>query len=142
MTFAGLDSIATAVQKTNELLEDIEGDLGWQGNHSISYQALRAVLHTVRDRLPVIESAQFAAQLPILVRGLYYEGWVPSRVPIKMDRAEFLERVRKEFTADSEHSIDNIVSTVITNIAKHVSVGELKDIRSVLPEDINELLKL
>ena len=39
-----------------------------------AYRAVRGVLHTLRDRLPVEESAQLAAQLPTLLRGVFYEG--------------------------------------------------------------------
>jgi uncharacterized protein (DUF2267 family) len=51
------------------------------------------VLHALRDRLTVNEAAQFGAQLPMLVRGIYYEGWDPTRLPVKMNREEFLQRV-------------------------------------------------
>jgi len=35
------------------------------------------------DRLPITIAANFAAQLPELLRGVFYDGWSPSRVPIK-----------------------------------------------------------
>jgi len=51
-----------------------------------AYKGLRAVLQTVRVRLPLDLAVHFGAQLPMLVRGLYYEGWEPSKGPIKMSR--------------------------------------------------------
>jgi uncharacterized protein (DUF2267 family) len=88
--FRGCDS---TVQKTNLVLSEIEESYGWPPDRRMqSYTALRAVLHALRDRLPVQQSANVAAQLPMLVRGLYYEGWNPSQVPQRMDKDQFLNR--------------------------------------------------
>jgi len=57
-----------------------------------AYRALRAVMHAIRDRLTVDETAQLAAQLPELIRGIYYEGWDPSRTPASYhDSKSFLD---------------------------------------------------
>ncbi len=55
---------------------------------------------TRRDRLPVDLTAHFGAQLPMLVSGLYYEGWDPSKVPIKMARQEFLDPIQQKIVTD------------------------------------------
>ena len=91
MTELGFPVFDATVQKTSHLLKHIEGAYGWpKQRRNQSYAALRSVLQTLRDRLTVEETAQLAAQLPMLVRGLYYEGWNPTVVPVDMDRAEFL----------------------------------------------------
>src|SRR5258706_928036 len=98
MVDSGLASFSIAVDKTNRVLREIEQAYGWPpGRRNQSYAALRAVLHALRDRLTVDEGAQFSAQLPMLVRGLYYAGWDPSRVPQKMSRDEVLQRVPQEY---------------------------------------------
>jgi uncharacterized protein (DUF2267 family) len=48
-----------------------------------SYSALRAVLHALRDRLTVAETAHLSAQLPMLIRGIYFKGWDPTKVPVR-----------------------------------------------------------
>ena len=65
-----------------------------------AWKALRAVLHTVRDRLPLDVAVHFGAQLPMLIRGMYYEGWEPSKVPIKMTRESFLAAIQEKIVAE------------------------------------------
>jgi hypothetical protein len=40
---------------------------------------LGGMLHVLRDRLTIQEAVQPGAQLPMLIRGLYWEGWDPAR---------------------------------------------------------------
>jgi uncharacterized protein (DUF2267 family) len=81
MSATGLDVFDQTLQKTNIWLKEIMDDLG--PDRQRAYHALRAVLHTLRDRLTVEEAAHLSAQLPLLVRGIYFEGWHPrtSRPP-------------------------------------------------------------
>ena len=65
------------------------GELDWENEHK-AYLALRTVLHTLRDRLSVEEAVQLGAQLPMLIRGFYYEGWTLKQKPTK-------ERHKTEF---------------------------------------------
>src|SRR6266481_7334219 len=95
------DAIDTTVQKTYRWLRELAVELGGVGRDD-AYDVLRGFLHTLRDRLTIDEAADLAAQLPMLIRGLYYEGWDPSRVPIKMKAVEFLE----SFAARSGYALD------------------------------------
>jgi uncharacterized protein (DUF2267 family) len=85
MSATGLDVFDRTLQATNIWLDDIMQELGWSDRHR-AYHALRAVLHALRDRLPVDDAAHFAAQLPMLIRGLFYEGWRPAAVPVNERR--------------------------------------------------------
>lgn len=53
-------------------------------------------LYSVRDRLTLEVAAHFAAhfaaQLPERLRGVFYDGWDPSRVPEKDGRGEYVAR--------------------------------------------------
>jgi uncharacterized protein (DUF2267 family) len=55
-------------------LKQIETELGWENHRNMSYAALRPVLHALRDRLTVQEAADLAAQLPLLVKGIFFDG--------------------------------------------------------------------
>ena len=81
----------STIQKTHEWLKDITDGLGFP-NQWAAFAALRGTLHTLRDRLPREHAAQLGAQLPMLIRGLYYEGWDPLREPNRVrHQQEFLK---------------------------------------------------
>jgi hypothetical protein len=42
---------------------------------------LSKVLHKLRDRIPVELAAHLGSQLPLLVRGVYYDQFQPARQP-------------------------------------------------------------
>ena len=133
----GYHSFDTTVDKTNRVLNEIEHAYAWpKSRRNQSYAALRAVLHALRDRLPVEESAQLAAQLPMLVRGVYYDGWNPSRVPVKMGRDEFEERVRVEFPFDIEGGVEPLIATVLRALKQYGTEGEWADVRATMPKEL------
>jgi uncharacterized protein (DUF2267 family) len=70
MIAAGLEVFDRTVHKTNIWLKDLIEMLDCGDRHE-AYLALRATLHAPRDRLTIEEAAQFAAQLPMLIRGFY-----------------------------------------------------------------------
>jgi uncharacterized protein (DUF2267 family) len=137
MSNTGFAPFTTTVDKTNRILRGIETELGWpRERRNQSYAALRSVLHAVRDRLTVDEAAQLGAQLPMLVRGIYYEGWDPGRVPVKMHRDEFLQRIRQEFPYDVPAGIEAVLRIVLTTLRQHITDGEWADIKSAMPKDL------
>ncbi len=141
MGATGHSTFDKTVDKTNHVLKEIEQAYGWpkeRRNHS--YDALRAVLHALRDRLTVDECADLAAQLPLLVRGVYYEGWDPSRVPVKMNKEEFLQAVQREFPHEIEGDMARLVSTVLQALRQYVTEGEWQDIKSSISRDLRPLI--
>lgn len=126
-----------ALAKTRQWLKEIELELGMT-NPNDAYKALRAVLHAVRDRLPVKESAEFASQLPILIVGLYYTGWTPVDKPVKVrSMDEFMDIV----AAGLPQGLDplDVTRGIINVLERHVSSGEIKDVRRNFPEHLREL---
>src|SRR5512135_597401 len=92
----------TSLQRTHEWLHEIGQALGF-GNERAAYVALRATLHAVRDRLPTELVAHFGAEMPMLVRGIYYDGWHPSAVGLKEAHAkDFCASMRRELQGHDE----------------------------------------
>lgn len=134
-----LDVIDRTVQKTHVWLNEIADQLDSEDPH-VAYKALRGVLHTLRDHLPPEESANFAAQLPMLVRGLYYEGWRPSAAPLQANAGEeFLAAVSRAGSLD-EVSPSSALSAVMETLGHHVTQGQLEDVLGAMPRHVRELM--
>jgi len=113
--------------------------MGWNDRHR-AYYALRGVLHALRDRLPVNEAAALAAQLPMLVRGFYYEGWHPTGKPVKeRKKADFLAHVANELKDHPEIDPERVTQAVFQVLAKHVTSGEIESVKQILPAEIRSL---
>ncbi|MCX5743873.1 MAG: DUF2267 domain-containing protein [Proteobacteria bacterium] len=102
--------------------------------------ALRAGLHAIRDRLPAAEVVDLGAQLPTLVRGLYYEGWRLANDPgVIRDRAAMVERVRRELRPDPRLDPVDVLRATIELLVAYVSPGEILDVLATLPSSISTL---
>jgi uncharacterized protein (DUF2267 family) len=104
-----------------------------------AYLALRASLHALRDRLPVQEAAHLAAQLPMIIRGLFFEGWHPgTRRPRSRSRHGFLEVVAREIPVGALEP-EAAVRAVFAVLSKHVSPGQIENVRHTLPHHLADL---
>jgi uncharacterized protein (DUF2267 family) len=133
--------IERSVEKTHIWLNEVADALGTDDRH-YAYRALRAVLHSLRDRLTVDVAAKLAAQLPLLIRGIYYEDWDPSRTPLAIhDVKAFLDHVAAEggMAGDTEASL--AVSAVGKVLREHVTPGAIDDVLAVLPHKLRVLIE-
>ena len=144
MSINSIEAFDTTVQKTNEWLRDIGNQLG-DDNRRHAYLALRGTLHAVRDFLPIEESAHLSAQLPMLVRGIYFEGWNPTNAPeADRSRESFLRRTEHALERalwNEDHQIDTeqAARAVLRVLSDRISSGEVEQVRHVLPEPVREL---
>lgn len=139
MSPTSLDVFDTTLQKTNGWLQDLMQGLGCPDRHA-AYMALRATLHALRDRLSVEEVAHLGAQLPMLIRGFYFEGWDPTGKPMRLRHKEqFLGHIEQEFPGDTPIDVEQVARAVFTVMAQHVSQGEIENIKHVLPAELREL---
>lgn len=129
------------VQKTELWLKELMEKMGWSDKR-LAYDGLRAVLHALRDRLPIEAVVKFGAQLPMLVRGFYYENWTPSSTPIKVhNQAEFLELVRSylRISPMQEENVEDLVYNVFQLIRYHMGSSEAEKLQAILPKSIAQL---
>ncbi|MGO8915081.1 MAG: DUF2267 domain-containing protein [Stellaceae bacterium] len=130
----------STVQKTHEWLRDIKDGLGLD-NDRAAYAALRATLHGLRDLLATDQVASFGAQLPVLVRGIYYEGWnPPSTLTGGRQRRDFLEAVRHQLREHLELcDAERVARVVFDVVTMHVTPGEIEKIAHSLPREVRAL---
>jgi uncharacterized protein (DUF2267 family) len=128
--------LSTAVQQTHLWIRDVEAGLSIENEHS-ALAACRATLHAMRDRLPAVLVAHLAAQLPTLLRGIFYEGWNPS---ITRRRHSFLLAVRSALKDHAQlGDTERTVRAVFAALAAHVSPGEIEKVARALPQDARSL---
>ncbi|HET9093432.1 MAG TPA: DUF2267 domain-containing protein [Acidimicrobiales bacterium] len=135
----GLEVIDRTVEKTYEWLDEIaRRDLLDEPHRA--YQVLRAVLHALRDRLEPDVAAHLAAQLPLLVRGLFYEGWDPSSTPMRLSLAEFLGRVESEAGLKGPSEAEDAARAVLSLLRDDLGQGTVDHLVSVLPREFADLV--
>jgi uncharacterized protein (DUF2267 family) len=142
MSAVGLESIEHTVHLTHAWINELDELLGWRSK-ARSYRLLRSVLQTLRDWLPVNESADFAAQLPNLLRGVYYEHWRPAMTPVKhRSKVDFLARIDHAFVGDPIVHTEEAVSITLQFLSTKIAAGEVADVRHALPADVRALWSL
>lgn len=140
MSATGLDVFDKSLQTTNTWLKEIMEMEGVGPDRQVAWRVLGAVLHTLRDRLGVEQTAHFGAELPLIIRSLYYDQWHPAGKPDKERRAEeFVARVASELSNIRPVNAEQATRAVFTVINLHVSPGQVEKIRQSLPEDIRRL---
>jgi uncharacterized protein (DUF2267 family) len=138
MSTTGLEVFDQTLQKTNIWLKEIMAQIG--PDRQRAYHALRAVLHTLRDRLTVEEAAHLSAQLPLLIRGIYFEGWHPAHKPTKERlQEEFLEQVAARLQGVEPMSSETATRAVIEVLERHVDPAEAAHVKHMLPKPLRDL---
>jgi uncharacterized protein (DUF2267 family) len=142
MSMTGLDVFDRTIHKTNTWLKDLMEIMGWDSRRG-AYSAMRATLHALRDRMPAVEVAQLGAQLPMLIRGFYYEGWSPTGKPIKERHEEhFLAWIAQELRSNDFADLidaERIARGVFQVLSMRVTDGEIEDVKHLLPKDLRHL---
>lgn len=138
MSAVGLEGLDHTVQLTRIWINELDARLGWN-NKPRAYRLLRAVLHALRDWLPLNERADLAAQMPTLLRGAYYEQWRPATRVKHRTKAEFLARVEDSFKPDPLAQSSQAVMAVFELLSRKITAGEIDDVRHALPEELRDL---
>lgn len=134
------------VQKGEEIVNEVAQELGLPDDKNLAGRILRAVLHTVRARLQISESLQLLAQLPMMIKAVYVDGWKYQEKPLRMKTiGDFVREVIHEEGAVGHHDIqtvkdgENAVRSVINVLKRHISEGEIHHIRQNMPPDLKPL---
>ena len=135
MSATGLDVFDKTLQTTHVWLGEIMDRLG--EDRQLAWKALSAVLRVLRDRLPVELAAHLGSQLPLLVRGAYYDRFMPERMPSDLDRPEeFAEAVAAELGDAADLDPEDAIAIVFATLERHVTEGQLAKVRQALPRPV------
>jgi uncharacterized protein (DUF2267 family) len=140
MSSAVLEVFDASLQKTQVWLNDLMVELGWENRPQKACLALRTALHSLRDRLTVEGAVHLGAQLPILIRGVYYEGWKLTGKPVKeRHKSEFLDHIAAVFRDDDTVDPEKVMRAVFKVLARHISKGEIDNVKNSLPRSLQDL---
>ena len=123
MSFTGLPIFDETVQLTNVWLNELMGELDWKDKKR-AYRVLRATLHA----------------LPMLIRGLYYEGWhMKDAAPPEHTKQAFFDHVYAELRDDPAIDAERPVREVFRLLARKITPGEIEDVKNMLPAEVRVL---
>ena len=139
MSATGVPALDHTVQETNIWLNGLEEELRLD-NRQQAYNALRAVLHTLRDRLPPEVAIKLGAQMPILVPGIYYEGWHAAATPTRERHVEdFAEHVLSELPREFPVHALTVARGVFEILWEKLDPGEFEKVLNHLPASLRAM---
>lgn len=138
MSATGLEVFDKTLHTTNTWLKEIMEALG--SDRHVAWHALGSVLRALRDRIPLELSAHLSAELPLLIRGLYYDRWHPATTPKRYRSLdEFLERIAEDLRSTRPTAAEHAARAVFTVMTHHLPEGQLEKVRHALPEDVRAM---
>jgi uncharacterized protein (DUF2267 family) len=137
MSATGLDVFDKTLQTTNIWLDDIMKDLG--PDRHVAWKVLSVVLHKLRDRLPVESAAHLSAELPLLIRGVYYDQYQPAKQPSRCrDMEEFCAEVQEWLSDTRPTDARDAVQCVFRVLSRHIPEGQIRKVQDTLPQDMRQ----
>lgn len=133
-----IQDLGTAVQETEDWIDDLMQRLGWRDRERV-YLSLLATLHALRDSLGRDEAIYVGAQLPPLLRGLYYEGWHPGRRAAAISRSNFLERIHDGVHRDPAVDTEEVARSVLALLQARLPASEIEDAKAATPRVLHAL---
>jgi uncharacterized protein (DUF2267 family) len=143
MAATGLDVFDETIQTTHIWLDELMKDEAIGPDKNLAWHVLGAVLRAIRDRLPVDLAAHFGSQLPILVRGTYYDQFRPADLPSRERSLEgFLDGIGRELAMSRPVNLRNATRAVFAIISHHVNRGQIDKVRESLPDEVRAIWPL
>lgn len=139
MTKNPLSTVEDSPQVVMAWLDTLCLSLGWT-DRGRAYMLLRETLHALRDFLTIAEAVELSAQLPVLVRGIYFDGWVPARAPAHpRSRDDFFRRVTSAFSRTPLEDPERAIRAVFALLRSKVSQGEIEQVIQALRQPLRDL---
>jgi uncharacterized protein (DUF2267 family) len=137
MSANGLEVFDKTLQSTHIWLDEIMAAIG--PDRKVAWKVLSTVLHKLRDRVPVELAAHLGSQLPLLIRGVYYDQFQPARQPSDCrSYEEFIAEVA-EWLRDTRPVDPKLaVRTVFAVLSRHIPEGQIHKVQDALPRDLRD----
>src|SRR5687768_14185537 len=137
MSATGLDMFDRTIQTTNAWLDEIMEDVG--PDRQLAWKVLTVVLHKTRDRLPVELATQLGAELPLLIRGIYYDQFEPAKQPLRCRNLEELTNEIADRLSDTKRIHPSLaLQAVWATLSRRVPAGQIRKVQDALPHDVRE----
>ena len=137
MSANGLEVFDKTLETTHVWLKELMADLG--PDRQVAWKVLSVVLRKIRDRLPLGLAAHLGAQLPILIRGVYYDQFEPARLPVECNsREEFVAEVAEWLSDIRPVDPDEAVRSVFRVLSHHVDPGQIAKVVEALPKSLRQ----
>lgn len=138
MAATGLDAFDKTLHTTNLWLDEISEDIG--PDRQLAWHVLGTVLRAIRDAVQVEQSAHLAAQLPLLVRGAYFDQYRPAAQPAAArSHDDFIARIRDDLDGSRPVNPEQAAAAVMGTLNRHVTAGQIKKVRDALPKGIRAI---
>jgi uncharacterized protein (DUF2267 family) len=142
MSATGLDVFDTTLQETNVWLKRVMDELR-TADRRVAFGVLRATLHALRDRIGPQNAIHFAAQLPMLLRGAFYEGWHLSELPPHTRHLdEFLQEIEAQIPPQWRIDAAEAAAASFAAIGASIDAGEVLKLIRLLPSELRCLVQL
>jgi uncharacterized protein (DUF2267 family) len=139
MSATGLEVFDKTLQTTHIWLDELKAEIG--PDRQVAWHVLGAVLRAVRDRIPLELAVHLGSQLPLLVRGAYYDRWhAPGRMDDKpRSLGAFLEPIAEELAHTRPVDPSNATQAVFRILSRHVTPGQIDKVRQSLPREVQAI---
>jgi uncharacterized protein (DUF2267 family) len=138
-----MEAIDTLIVKNTHILHTwlnhINEQTDWEGS-AYAFDALKATLQALRIYLLLPHLAHVGAQLPLIIRGIFFENWKPSRLPINKRNLTHFLHIIKEHMHHSDIDPETAARAVLKTLAAKSHEAEIEKIQRLLPNDIGLLL--
>jgi uncharacterized protein (DUF2267 family) len=131
MANTGIPAFSHAAQQAQQWIKELSEDLNWS-DQGRAYRLFKSVLHAVRDWVSAEEATDFSAQMPMLIRGVYFEGWDPLKAPV-------IYRKRIDFINDPLVMPAEDVGKVLEFLGRKLPGGEIRQVRQSMPKSLRAL---
>lgn len=139
MATPAIHELDGTLQIANTWLKDVMERLGTDDPQA-GHLAMRATLHALRDRIGMENAVHLGAQLPTLIRGIYYEGWRPRDMPTKeRHKRDFVDHVRGELRSGPAIDPEAAIAAVLEVVSEKTSEGEAVKLTRLFPKDLRGL---